>query len=496
MFLRRDNNVNEFYQKLYNIVSTSKAIAYRYFVERRHYPELFLNMLKINSVLSKYTNEKVVLYTNKSFSTYSAILSIFLSGNTWVPLSLEMPEARTLEILKQMKPKLVLSNIALPGLLGSYLRERHIQHMDLNEIIAGDNKKDFTDLDYHKDNIAYIMFTSGSTGIPKGVQMTHENYVNFINNCMEVLPFKRNEVFSDYHDFAFDISIFYLFCCPLTEGTFTPVINETDKIVPLRFMQENSITVWSSVPSVISRIQSLNPGGNIKTDIKIMFLCGEPFSLKILKYCLSNMKIDNVYNFYGLTETGVENFYHKCSSGDLVDYESFAFVPIGKPLNGNEIYVTAEKELLLSGCQITPGYLGGNGTEKFENIDGIRWFHTGDIIEQHRGVYFCKGRMDSQVKIKGYRVELMDIEVHMKRFQGVDEAICFVKEKKNKKVLVGVLKPKQGFDFNVDDLRQFITQHLPHYMVPSKIFIQNEIPVNRNGKIDRRKIKEMYENQL
>lgn len=278
------------------------------------------------------------------------------------------------------------------------------------------------------------------------------------------------------------------------EGAFAPVKEETDRIMPLRFMKENKVTVWASVPSVITRIYSFYPQEAISTDIRIMFLCGEPFNLKVLQYCLTNMAIQNVYDFYGLTETGVENFYHKCSVENLTDYQPFGFVPIGNPLNGNSIRITDEKELLLSGCQITPGYLGGVGTEKFEIIDNTRWFHTGDIVEQHKGVYFCKGRIDSQVKLKGYRVELMDIEVHLKRLPGVDEAICFVKEKMSKKVLASVIKPKQGFVLKVDDIKRTIMQQLPYYMVPSKIFIQHEIPVNRNGKIDRQKIKEMYVN--
>ena len=489
-----NKDVNKFYQKLYGILNNSEALAYRYFAKRHYYPELFENMLKINSAIRGCRNKKIVLYANKEFSVYSAIFSIFLSGNTWIPLSPEMPVARTLEILKQIEPKLVLSDKPLPLLLDNYLKEHRIRSADLNALIAGNNKADFAAFDFNKNEIAYIMFTSGSTGVPKGVPMTHENYINFVNNCMEILPFQKNEIFSDYHDFAFDISIFYLFCCPLTEGAFAPVIDETDKVIPLRFMQENDITIWSSVPSAVSRIQSLNQNKVVNTNIRIMFLCGEPFSLKVLEYCVNNMGIGNIYNFYGLTETGVENFYHKCALSDLAEYEPFGFVPIGKPLKENRIYVTDEKELLLSGCQITPGYLGGVGSEKYEMINGTRWFRTGDIVEQHKGVYFCKGRMDSQVKIKSYRVELMDIEVHMKRFQGVDEAVCFVKEKRNKKMLAGVVRPKQNSKLDLKELKRFITQHLPHYMVPNKIFILDEMPVNRNGKIDRQKVKEIYQN--
>lgn len=489
-----DGNVGQFYQELLHKISTSKSIAYRHFDEENYYNELYLNILKINSVLHNYHNEKIILYTDKSFSAYSAIYCVFLSQNIWVPLSTDMPEMRTLDILRAVEPKMFLYNIPLPSFIVDFLQENGIVLVDINTILTNDQKRDFDNFDFQKDNIAYIMFTSGSTGLPKGVPMTHQNYINFINNCLNILPFGENEVFSDYHDFAFDISIFYLFCCPLKEGAFAPVINETDKMIPLHFIQKNKVTVWSSVPSAISRIQSLKPNDAIQTDINIMFLCGEPLSLKVLEFCLKNMGICHIYNFYGLTETGVENFYHECSSDDFLKYVDFGFVPIGRPLPGNEIDVSTERELLISGPQITPGYLGGIGTERFEIIEGVRWFHTGDIVNKYEDVYICKGRMDSQVKVRGYRIELMDIEVQMRKFEGVDAAVCFTVEKRNNNILVGVVKPKPGFELNTNTLIDFLKKNLPHYMIPAMIYIKSHIPLNQNGKIDRRKIRETYLN--
>lgn len=487
-----DSHISRYYSRLYGAIKGSDALAYRYYGERHSYKEMDEGMRRVNAVLGSRRKENIVTYTDKKFSSYCAIYGILLSGNTWVPISLEMPENRVIDILRLVNPGLVLKNVPLPSGVSEYLKAAGIEEIGLEETLKTAAAMDFAAFDFKKDDTAYIMFTSGSTGVPKGVPMTHANYVNFIDNCMEILPFKKRGVFSDYHDFAFDISIFYLFCCPLTESAFAPVMKETEKIMPLKYMQDNGITVWASVPSVISRIQALKPAETIKTDIEIMFLCGEPFSLKILDYCLKNMNVENVYDFYGLTETGVENFYHKCSRDDPKVFEPYGFVPIGRPLKGNEIRVTDEKELLLSGCQITPGYLGGVNTEKFEEIDGVCWFHSGDVVEEHEGVYFCKGRLDSQVKLKGYRIELMDIEVHTKRFPGVEEAVCFIQEKGARKSLAAVIRPKKGAAVDMGELAAFLSKRLPHYMVPNAIYPREEIPVNRNGKIDRRRIKEIY----
>ena len=486
---RGDKVVNTFYRDLLEVMKTAPGDVYTYYGETHTYRELYEIIKKVNTLLADRKKERILLYGSKSLFTYGAIFGILFSGNTWIPLSTELPPNRLIEIIKMTGAHLLISDIPLPDEIARFAGDEGIGLVQMKDLMTRIEGKDVELPEYHKDDVAYVMFTSGSTGTPKGVPMTHENYINFIRNCMEILPFKKYDVFSDYHDFAFDISIFYLFCCPLVEGVFAPVLTQEDKVIALRFMQENHITVWSSVPSVISQIQQFYPSKSPKTDVRIMFLCGEPFSLKVLKYCLENLQIPKTYNFYGLTESGVENFYHECSIDDLSKYEPFGYVPIGQPLPGNDIRVSPEKELLLSGCQITPAYLGDVGEEKFVEIEGQRWFLTGDIVERHGGVYFCKGRLDSQIKLSGYRIELMDIEVNIKRFQGVDEAVCFVTERGEKKILTAAIRLQSRDGFDMNQLKDFLKREMPGYMVPAKYHLVDEIPVNKNGKIDRRGIK-------
>jgi D-alanine--poly(phosphoribitol) ligase subunit 1 len=450
-------------------------------------------MLKINIILSEYRNGQIVLYASKNFSTYAAIFSITLSNNIWIPLSPENPDARNLEILKQTNPVLAICEGKLPDTVSSYLGDNNVDIISLEEISSSDGKKEFETDVFKDDDIAYIMFTSGSTGIPKGVPMTHENYINFVSNVLEILPFGENEVFSDFHDFAFDISVFYLFTCPFVQGAFSPIKEEKDKIIPLNHIIKNKVTVWSSVPSVINRIKTFKPNEKINTSIKIMFLCGEPLKLDVLGYCLKNMSIQNVYNFYGLTETGVENFYHKCVVSDLEEFADCGIAPIGKTLPGNYVKITDEKELYIGGCQVTPGYLSNRSPEKFETLSNIKWCKTGDIVEKHDDVYICKGRVDSQVKLSGYRVELMDIEAHLLQQEHVEEAVCFVDEIKGGKLLVAALKAKNEID--IDSLRNKLKKRLPIYMIPKKIFYLDQLPLNKNGKIDRKQVRLMYMNR-
>ena len=480
--------ISEFYNKLYESFQTSGSVFYNYYSEEYSYKKLSTNLEKLNFHLSTYKNKRVVLYGPKTFEVYSAIYSIVLSGNAWVPLNLSFPLNRQLEILAVLEANIILYDENLPEEIKSYAKKKNIIIWDLRSLLQQSSVKSFDGFDFSPDDIAYIMFTSGSTGTPKGVPVTHQNYINFVNNAMEILPFKKGEVFSDYHDFAFDISIFYLFCAPLTEGSISPIRSDDEKIYPINHILENRITVWSSVPSVISRIQRLRPEEKIETPIRIMFLCGEPFSLNVLKYCYDNLELEHLFNFYGLTETGVENFHHKCSKDDLKKFEDKGYVPIGKPMKGSDIRLTDEKELLLGGCQITPGYLGGIGSERFEVIEKHRWYHTGDIVELYDDVYFCKGRLDSQVKLSGYRVELMDIEVQVGKYPGIKEAVSFVDNSNLSKFLVCALESEEPVDLKL--LKGELKNYLPDYMIPLKFFFVDEMPRNSNGKLDRKEIRD------
>lgn len=485
-----DDIVNDFYNRLIDTIINSDKMAYRYFGENYTYKQMYSQMIKINSVLSKYKHKQVLLYTKKSFFSYSAIFSIILSNNTWVPISPDMPELRNLEIIKQASPGLVLYGDSLPNVLKEFFANKKIPVASIPEILSEGDEREFGRNVFKKDDIAYIMFTSGSTGIPKGVAMTHENYINFVNNVLEILPFEEGEVFSDFHDFAFDISIFYLFACVFIQGAFSPIIEQKDKIMPIRHILENRITVWSCVPSIIKRIKEFRPNDRIISSIRIMFLCGEPLKLDVLRYCFENMALDNVFNFYGLTETGVENFWHRCSPEDLEKYADFGMAPIGRPLPGNYIEVTKDKELCIGGCQVAKGYLGGRSPEKFVFKNGMMWCKTGDIVEEHGDVYLCKGRLDSQVKLSGHRVELMDIEAHIIKLDKVDDAVCFVERIGDREFLVAALKARERIDAKT--IQNSLKKELPVHMIPKDIFYLDKIPLNENGKTNRGKVRLLY----
>lgn len=453
---------------------------------KHSYVECISIIKKIYNFLSKFKQKKILVYTNKTVTGYSAIFSIIFSDNIWIPLAPTLPKDRLKLIVDILKPELILYDDILPEELA------HFPHKNLSEILQEVKEVSINSLPENTNNVAYIMFTSGSTGVPKGVPMTHLNYINFINNALDILPFSDGEIFSDYHDFSFDISIFYLFCAPMTKSAISALVKPEEKLFPFKNAQDKKVTVWSSVPSYVTGLMKYRPTEKQISDIKIMFLCGEPLPLPVYEYCYEKMCVPHIYNFYGLTETGVENFYHKCEKSDLDTFKDKGFMPIGLPLRGNNVRINPEKELLISGVQVTPGYIGGIEKSRFEIIDSEIWYHTGDIVEVFSDKYFCKGRIDSQIKLGGFRIEVMDIEVNLKKCSNVVDAICFLDDSGPDKKLVACLKSNQLNEFNQKVIIAELKKLIPEYMIPKKYFCLSEMPLNSNGKIDRKFLKQKY----
>ncbi len=487
------SDIDAFYETLLGRLGGSRETVYVADGNTHTYPELYEKMERINAFLKSFGNERIALLTGKDLTGYAAIYAIVLSGNCWVPVNPDLPPARQVDMLKLARPKVILSDRPLTGELAAYARAAHIEVALLDDLTQGGDREPFDPSGFQASDLAYIMFTSGSTGVPKGVPMTHANYINFVNTALDILPFEKGDVFSDYHDFGFDLSVFYLFCCPLSEGAFAPALTDRDRLFPLDHIKRNKVSVLSSVPSLLSRVMAYAKEPAEDLPLRILFMCGEPFRLEQLEYCSEKLGIAEVHNFYGLTETGVENFHHACSPDDVARFRHMGYVPIGKPLPGNRIRVTDERELWLSGPQVTPGYLGGVSTDRFAEAEGATWFRTGDKIVETDGVYFCKGRLDQQVKFNGYRVELMDIEAHLRQMEGVGEAVCFLDGVEGREFLVaGLHGPgKTGRD----EVRDFLANRLPGYMVPGDVFHLAEVPLNQNGKIDRPAVRRLYEDR-
>lgn len=486
--------VAEFYKDLRYAVSTANGAAYIHNDTLITYP-LFMQMAeRIHSRLGVCRGIPVVSIIDKDVISYAAVLAIILSGNTWVPLSPSVPSSRNADVLKTFDHCVLITNSDLAPELSDATNEHVIDVIDLRDIRETSPARPFGEIDINPDSNAMIYFTSGSTGEPKGVQVTHMNYIAVIRNLLSILDWPGGDVVADYHELSFVISIPVLFSCWMTQSAIAPALSAEETFLPIENLVDNKVTVLMTVPSTIARVKRARPNGIDDLDLRVLINCGEPLHLDILDYSLDLAPDGQVYNFYGSTEVAPWTFYHHCHVGDSERFASLGYAPVGKLLPGNEMRLDTEtSELLVAGPQITPGYLSERDAHRFKVIDGRRWYCTGDKVIEYEGFFVCKGRLDTQVKVSGYRVELMDVEAHLRKIPDVEGAVCFARDDKERtSIIVAVLNSKR--DISISEVRRHLKQFLPAYMVPREVHVLDSAPINKSGKIDRLAIKKMFEN--
>ncbi|MDA0655116.1 MAG: AMP-binding protein [Proteobacteria bacterium] len=482
--------IEAFYREFYDRISRSNRDAYVHYGERYSYAQMHDNILCINSVLKSFQRANVGIYAKKSFLNYSAIAATLLSNNIWIPFNPEIPDARNLEMMSLARPSVILTDEPLPEVLGAFAAMHGIQVEQLSSLVEGEAKGGLDVAAMQAGDVAMIYFTSGSTGVPKGVPLTHENYIINVRNILRLLPLREGEVFADYHDLAFVISVPIFFPCVMTESAIAPATSRQDMMLPMKNLTENKVSVFITVPSTLARIRQMNKDGLADCHLNVLIMCGEPFHLDLLDYAANKLRPNCIFNFYGSTEVAPWTFCQRCEASDVARFAKYGMVPIGAPIEGNDIEISEEDELCVAGAQITPGYLGGVSAEKFYEKDGKRWYATGDKVVVDNGLYVCKGRLDSQVKIGGYRIELSDIEAHLRGVDGVDAAICFVSGEDPAKTIVAVLHSDREIALN--EVRAHLKDKLPHYMIPRKVVTLAKMPLNKSGKIDRALLKEAH----
>ena len=475
----------------------SKKFFYQYANKSYIYTDLDKFYRKFLNFLYQFKNErkKIVIISEKSFEMYACIISVILSKNIWIPINANLPSNRITKILKECSPDSIIVDRTKDkkySFLKNFCKKKKIIFTDFLKIQKlkpqhAIQKK----IPIKYSDIAMIFFTSGSTGEPKGVII---NYKGFLNSLFEqnriLYKNKKDLIFGDYHDPSFIISLNILFLCFFTKSTISPAINPYESFLPMHHIKQNKVNVLITVPSTMLRLKNYLKNDKILHKFKVIIMCGEPFYLDLYKFMLEKINSKEIFNCYGSTELSPWVFSHKCKREDLKIFDKFKLVPIGKPFKHTKTLLL-KNELLISGRMLSSGYLKEEeNAEKFIKINNIIWYKTGDIPQVYKSHFIIKGRKDRVVKIKGFRIDLTEIEKFLRDIDAIQNVICFVKEKSQEKFIICIIQSDEKI--LIDRLVTHLKKQVPFYMIPKKFIFLKKLPINKSGKLDRKSILKLY----
>lgn len=451
--------------------------------------------------LGKKQGEVIALLTKHSIETIISIIGILKSGNAYLPIDPEHPPDRVKFMLEDTKVSFLVTNLEN---VDFYPDEKTIYLKD--EMFNLDNK-----IFLAKDNfLAYVMYTSGSTGKPKGVKVTNLNLVNYIH-WVKKYGLLENEktIYPFYTSLSFDLTLTSIFL-PLVSGNQIEVYkNEYHKFAIKKIIDDKKANIIKLTPTHLRVLKELETD-NIT--IKKIITLGEPLSNDLAKsiYQKFGNKVE-IINQYGPTEATIGCMAHKFD----FQKEQSDSIPIGVPGDNTYIYLLNENqeevsvgsigEIYISGDCVANGYLNRDDlTQKCFLKDPFRknetMYKTGDLAVRLPNFEIeYVGRVDEQVKLKGFRIEIGDIESTILEYKKIRECIVLVKEKtndnnsENLKYLVAYYITDE--DIDIKELKKFLATKLPYYMIPSTYISIKEIPLTVNGKINKKALLSIQETE-
>lgn len=480
------------YEKIFKYFSTSIE-ADDTFYKRSDVEYTYGDAGKIVQSLSNYFQSEnigigdvIAIEAEKEFSVYCCIVACIINGITYVPFSKNQNFNRIRESLSIISTKLVITATEDALIYFKKNNENVTLISDIKPSSKAISQKNIPD-----DQVAYIMLSSGTTGIPKLIPITRKNLQSYIDSIESQFSINKKSGFSQIAELTFDLSVHDIFLCISNRGYLCP-IKASEGVFAYRFVNDLGINYWMSVPSTVSFMFQMIPNIEPMPTLKYTFFLGEALSTDVVKKWLNLTKNGITVNTYGPTEcTVAASFFVINPTDPMLDNEKL--VPIGKALKNSTLYSDdkSNSELLLGGDQLFPGYIGKaskSNTSKFANIGSNRMYKTGDLVDKWGGLYFFKGRIDFQVKVRGYRIEIEELEAILNKHLVVDVCIVPVKE-----IQIfnyeGIAILYAG---NIDDnqVKDAITKYFPNYVPIKKILKSEIIPRNINGKIDRNVAKE------
>jgi amino acid adenylation domain-containing protein len=473
--------------------------------------------------------DRVGLYVPKSFASVLGVFGIMKAGACYVPLDPGAPAKRTAFIMRDCDIKVVLAAASTLRLLNDIVAEG----CGLNVVVLADEVSGVQASDNFEANgvrvlpwasireeddaglatsvidtdLAYILYTSGSTGSPKGVMISHRTILTFINWSHDTFKLTADDRITSHAPLHFDLSTFDIYATVKAGGTIV-LLNEHLSALPeelAKVIEAERVTVTYLVPSILSLLVRYgNLGRRDLSSLRLVLFAGEVFPIKYLRQLVAAVPRAQFYNLYGPTETNVCTYY-QVQPEDVAPERTQA-VPIGRACGNIEVFALSdggervlepgvEGELWVRGSCVAEGYWGD--AEKtargfVQNPLNAVWrdvaYRTGDIVTlgPDKENWLFVGRRDHMIKSRGYRIEIGEIESAFYRHEAVREAaVIAIPDDLLGSRLRAFVVPAEGRTVTVSELNNFCSQLLPKYMVPEAIELCEGIPKTSSGKTDR-----------
>lgn len=466
----------EFYE---NALKYPERIALIYENEKVSYKMLRLYALRAANYMWQRgvrKNDRVVVILPRGIGQVAALLGILAIGAAYVPIAIKQPSARREKIIENVKPAFVLQD------------ETFLEETPWSGCIEN-NPKD----------TAYIIYTSGSSGEPKGVEMSHAAATNTIEEILRIWNIGVEDSVLSISAFDFDLSVFDIFGLLAAGGTVI-LINEDDFRDPEvweKLIKIYGITIWNSAPALLDMFLIMRKNNHFDK-LRLALVSGDwvPLYLPEKWYKVTSINSQFVA-LGGATEGGIWSNYYCVSKID----KSWNSIPYGQALPKQKYRIMDENfvdcgvnipgELQIGGGSLAKGYINDEELtmKKFiTDVKGERWYRTGDRgMRWVDGTIEFLGRMDTQVKIRGHRIELGEIESVLKSFLGIKEAVVVAQGDKYHKELVAFYL---GEYIAENEIEGYLKLHLPEYSIPNSIIRLENFPLNANGKVDRKSLAE------
>lgn len=452
------------------VIDGEKTLTYRELNTKANQLARYLKKLGIQ------LEDKIGICSDRTFDLIIGLLGILKAGAAYVPLDPTYPQERIDFILEDAQVSVLLVNE------NKDWRSKNIIDLNKNwQTIEQENSENLKSK-IIPQNLAYIIYTSGSTGKPKGVAIEHRNTVQLLHWAKEI--FNNNEIAGVLAatSICFDLSVFEIFV-PLSWGG--KVILAENALALPTLPAANQVTLINTVPSAITQLLQIN---GIPTSVRTINLAGEALQHRLVQQLKRQKHIEKIYNLYGPSEDTTYSTYA------LVNQDS---VTIGKPIANTQIYILdpylqsvplgVPGELYISSSGLARGYYNRRDltSEKFipNPFTHNKLYKTGDKVRYRRdGNLEFLGRLDHQVKIRGYRIEIGEIEAVLSEYPSMRETVVTIGKENQSLIAYIVLTEKS----NPSQLRRFLEEKLPSYMIPTAFIELETLPRLPNGKVDRK----------